>query len=72
MGDIWDRSWEFLLLLLQQFAGEPGPPENNLVRFGLPDKVWRILLYIAWHHQRSPDLPREKFASVGIWACPIK
>jgi hypothetical protein len=35
MSDIWNRSWEFLLLLLQQFAGEPGLPENNLVRFGL-------------------------------------
>jgi hypothetical protein len=36
MGDIWDRVWEFLLLLLRYFAGGPGPPANNLVRFGLP------------------------------------
>ena len=43
MGDIWDRSWEFLLLLLRQFAGGPGPPENNLVRFGLWSMIWRWL-----------------------------
>ena len=30
---------DFILLLLNQFAGGPGPRENNLMRFGLPAGV---------------------------------
>jgi len=55
-----DNVLDFILLFLSQFAGGPGPAENNLVRFGLPAIIWGILLYIAWTRQRSQDLPREK------------
>jgi len=72
MSDIWNRSWEFLLLFPRQIAGGPGPPENNLVRFGLPAILWETLLYIAWHHQRSSDLPLEKSVSVRIGVCPVE
>ncbi len=57
---------EFILLLLQQFAGGPGPVENNLVRFGLPAILWAILFYIAWTRQRNQDLPREKLLVWGF------
>jgi PAS domain S-box-containing protein len=57
---------DFFLLLLSQFAGGPGPAENNLVRFGLPAILWAILLYIAWSRQRTQDLPREKWLVWGF------
>ena len=57
---------EFLLLLLAQFAGGPGPKENNLVRFGLPAILWGVLLYIAWSRQRREELPREKMLLFGF------
>ena len=56
----------FILLFLSQFAGGPGPVENNLVRFGLPAVLWGILLYIAWSRQRTQDLPREKLLVWGF------
>jgi len=55
-----DNVLDFILLLLSQFGGGPGPVENNLVRFGLPAILWGILLYIAWNRQHSQDLLREK------------
>lgn len=61
-----DNVLDFILLLLTQFAGGPGPVENNLVRFGLPAILWGILLYIAWTRQRSQDLPREKLLVWGF------
>ena len=61
-----DNVLDFILLLLSQFAGGPGPVENNLVRFGLPVILWGILLYIAWNRQRSQDLPREKLLVWGF------
>lgn len=61
-----DNVLDFILLLLNQFAGGPGPVENNLVRFGLPSIIWGILLYIAWTRQRSKDLPREKLLVWGF------
>jgi PAS domain S-box-containing protein len=56
----------FILLFLSQFAGGPGPVENNLVRFGLPAVLWAILLYITWSRQRYQDLPREKLLVWGF------
>lgn len=62
MGKILD----FILLLLTQFAGGPGPAENNLVRFGLPAILWGLLFYIAWTRQRTQNLPREKLLVWGF------
>ncbi len=31
---------EFIILLIKQFAGGPGPIENNLMRFGLAAVFW--------------------------------
>lgn len=61
-----DNVLDFILLLLSQFAGGPGPAENNLVRFGLPVVLWGLLFYIAWTRQRSQDLPREKLLVWGF------
>jgi signal transduction histidine kinase len=57
---------DFILTLLQQFAGGPGPVENNLIRFGLAAVLWGILLVIAWSRQRSQELPREKLLVWGF------
>ena len=57
---------EFVILFLKQFAGGPGPTENNLVRFGLAAILWLALLVIAWSRQRSQNLPREKLLVVGF------
>jgi len=61
-----DNFLDFILLLLNQFAGGPGPVENNLVRFGLPAILWGLLFYVAWARQRSQDLPREKLLVWGF------
>ncbi len=57
---------DFFLLLLTQFAGGPGPKENNLVRFGLPAILWAALFYVAWTRQRRQELPREKLLVWGF------
>ena len=57
---------DFFLLLLRQFAGGPGPIENNLVRFGLPAILWGMLLLVAWSRQRTRVLPREKLLTWGF------
>ena len=57
---------DFLLQMLSQFAGGPGPMENNLVRFGLPAVLWGALLVVAWSRQRGRDLPREKLLVWGF------
>lgn len=57
---------DFLLLLLTQFAGGPGPKENNLMRFGVPAVFWAALLAIAWSRQRERELPREKLLVWGF------
>jgi signal transduction histidine kinase len=57
---------DFVLVLLTQFAGGPGPRENNLVRFGLPATLWAALLVVAWLRQRQNDLPREKLLVWGF------
>ena len=57
---------DYLLLLLRQFAGGPGPQENNLVRFGLPAIFWAVLLVIAWNRQRRHHLPRERLLVWGF------
>jgi PAS domain S-box-containing protein len=61
-----EKALAFFLILLSQFAGGPGPVENNLVRFGLPAVMWAVLLYIAWSRQRHQDLPREKLLLWGF------
>jgi len=50
---------EVLLTFIKQFAGGPGPPENNLMRFALPALLWGALLFIAWRRQRVQHRPRE-------------
>jgi PAS domain S-box-containing protein len=57
---------DYLLLLLSQFFGGPGPEENNLVRFGLPAILWAILLVVAWTRQRRYHLPRERLLVWGF------
>jgi len=57
---------DFFLLVLRQFAGGPGPIENNLVRFGLPAILWGVLLLVAWSRQRTRELPREKLLVWGF------
>ena len=56
----------YLITLIGQFAGGPGPLENNLVRFGLAALLWAALLAVAWSRQRSRDLPREKLLLWGF------
>ena len=60
------RILDFFLQMLSQFAGGPGPMENNLVRFGLPAVLWGALLIVAWSRQRGRDLPREKLLVWGF------
>ena len=60
------RVLDFFFQLLSQFAGGPGPMENNLVRFGLPAVLWGALLVVAWSRQRDRDLPREKLLVWGF------
>lgn len=62
MGKLLD----FLLNMLSQFAGGPGPPENNLVRFGLAAILWSALLATAWSRQRRQDRVRERLLVVGF------
>jgi hypothetical protein len=57
---------EYLLLLMGQFAGGPGPKENNLVRFGLAAVLWLLLLLVAWSRQRHQALPRERLLLWGF------
>jgi signal transduction histidine kinase len=57
---------DYVLLLLAQFAGGPGPRENNLIRFGLPAILWAILLVVAWSRQREQKLPRERLLVWGF------
>jgi len=57
---------DFVLLLLSQFAGGPGPRENNLIRFGLPAILWAVLLAVAWSRQRQQELPRERLLVWGF------
>ena len=61
-----NRYLDFLLNLLAQFAGGPGPRENNLVRFGLAAVFWLVLLIVAWSRQRQQELPREKLLVWGF------
>ncbi|TFG70882.1 MAG: hypothetical protein E4H27_05500, partial [Anaerolineales bacterium] len=61
-----DTFLKFIFLLLQQFAGGPGPVENNLIRFGLAALLWLLLLVIAWSRQQNQDLPRERLLVLGF------
>lgn len=61
-----DQILDLLLQFLTQFAGGPGPAENNLVRFALPAAMWGVLLYVAWSRQKQEDLPREKLLVWGF------
>jgi signal transduction histidine kinase len=57
---------DYVLLLLGQFTGGPGPKENNLVRFGLAAVFWLLLLIVAWTRQRHRTLPRERLLVWGF------
>ncbi|HSJ58983.1 MAG TPA: GAF domain-containing protein [Anaerolineae bacterium] len=57
---------DYILLLLGEFAGGPGPKENNLVRFGLAAILWAVLLAVTWSRQRQHELPREKLLVWGF------
>ena len=57
---------EVLLIFIKQFAGGPGPPENNLMRFALPALLWGSLLFIAWRRQRVQHRPRERLLIWGF------
>jgi len=61
-----DQFLDYVLLLLSQFAGGPGPRENNLIRFGLPAVLWAVLLAMAWSRQRQQKLPRERMLVWGF------
>jgi PAS domain S-box-containing protein len=61
-----DELVDLVLTFLSQFAGGPGPIENNLVRFGLPALFWAVLLAVAWSRQRHEDLPRERLLMWGF------
>lgn len=60
------KFWDFLWLLMGQYAGGPGPIENNLMRFGIPAVIWAVLLWVAWSRQRHESLPREKLLLWGF------
>jgi signal transduction histidine kinase len=62
MNDLLD----FLLNFISQFAGGPGPPENNLVRFGLAAILWGILLATAWNRARRESHIRERLLLAGF------
>ncbi len=61
-----DAFYDFFITLLAQFAGGPGPAENNLVRFGLAATMWGALLLFTWSRQRHGNLPRERLLLVGF------
>jgi two-component system nitrate/nitrite sensor histidine kinase NarX len=65
-GGVMDRSFDFFLNMLSQFAGGPGPPENNVVRFGLAAILWGALLLAAWNRQRHLGLARERLLVLGF------
>ena len=52
--------------ILAQFSGGPGPPENNLVRFGLAALLWAVLLVVAGSRQRAAGHPRERWLLWGF------
>jgi len=58
--------WDYLVLLLRQFSGGPGPVENNLMRFGLPAVMWALLLSLAVARQRQGESPRERWLILGF------
>lgn len=60
------KFWDFLWMLMGQYAGGPGPKENNLMRFGIPAVIWAILLWVAWSRQRRQELPRERMLLLGF------
>ena len=61
-----DRDFDFLAVLLTQFAGGPAAKEDNLIRFGLAALFWAMLLLLAWYRQRQQALPREKWLVWGF------
>ena len=65
-GGILETFWDFVILLLSQIGGGPGPKENNLVRFALPAVLWTGLLLVAWNRQRTQNLPRERLLVWGF------
>jgi len=60
------QSLYFLLEWMAEFAGGPGPPGNNLVRFGLAATLWFVLLALAISRQREAGPARERLLVVGF------
>ena len=61
-----ENIWDFLILAIKQFAGGPGPAENNIVRFGLAALLFLVLLIVAWNRRRSEAGPRENLLVWGF------
>lgn len=66
LGEEMNEPLEFIIQFLSQFAGGPGPPENNLVRFGLAALFWIVLLGVTWSRQREVKRPREQLLLAGF------
>ena len=67
-----DKITDFIILFLSQFAGGPGPAENNLVRFGLPAIMWAVLFRIAWSRRKSQENGRENLLIWGFGLASLR
>ena len=63
MGSVGD----YVLLVLKQFAGGPGPVENNLVRFGLAAILWACPVHRLLVTPTFPGSVTREAAGMGIW-----
>ena len=61
-----NRFQDYFITLLAQLGGGPGPPENNLVRFGVAATLWGVRLIYAWTRQHNADRPRERWLLWGF------
>jgi PAS domain S-box-containing protein len=61
-----EKFFDFVLLLISQFAGGTGQMENNLVRFSIPAVTYGALLLVAWSRQRESHPPRERLLVWGF------
>lgn len=61
-----EKIFDFVLLLISQFAGGTGQMENNLVRFSIPAVTYGALLLVAWSRQRESHPPRERLLVWGF------
>lgn len=61
-----EKFFDFVLLLISQFAGGTGQMENNLVRFSIPAVTYGALLLVAWSRQRESHPQRERLLVWGF------